>query len=748
MDSNKTNRMTVWHHIFLWPMMAAFAGAGMVSLGVAGLNAFSHPSATLWMGILCQLILFCSLVGLAVQRRFFQSATSWIILLLIVTIGLRAFFLVQFPDYRLLGDHKYLYDFAEQLARGGMTQANLAALNHNYDWASFLSRSLALPFPLSLLFPAHHLLVYHIALLVLAAGSLLCLGYLSYRLLPLRASRLALALYAAAPLRLWEVLGYPVDPLREFILLFGLVLLFRLFHSRGRMPVRIVTACGLALVMFLGHLQQGIDVFLMASLVFMGIGTLVLVAYELNQSSIGQDLERRAFFNRSSQRPRRDNDYSAGGGEEKSSLCALRASVQTLPLGSSNAWLGDGVRQTWWRGPVLYLLISAAIYLVSARVYDHWQDRMDIRGWRQSLGSTAYIATGFNLNKLGEFEPHIWAMAVEAPPELKKPMMLAHVWSNIAYQPVRVFATLFPVKAIKLFLVGYGSGMEQGLQASGYAGAGEFFKGMRLAYTPLFLFVVLLGGWRLLQSRLTSLWLVLVLCILPLLSCMLFVVMGEVQPRYSYYTFFALCMIAGACVASDAFPRIPRPAFSSVIRYVLLMAGLYVMLAGLAYGATRLFMADSTFLDVRPAVTRASWGSGGACDGAVPSGYRPYLRHIVLPQRSYATNDMIECELKPTRRAGGVVRMSAMLWPGDMTELQQSAFHCTVRFGGEAVYTGPLIAKPRCVTTGWITTIENGEMPPVTVEIACKAEVPLKIVKPTEVLRWGFVYIERQPKPE
>ena len=726
MDSIKRVSAMGLHRVVLWPMMAAFAGAGIVSLGVATVNAFGHPNGALWMGILCQGALFGGLVWMALQKRFLQNATSWLFLLLVVTTGLRLFLLVQFPDYRLMGDHKYLYNFAEQLARGGMTQANLAALNHNYDWASFLPRSLALPLPIGLLFPDHHLLVYHIALLVLAAGSLLCLGYLSYRLLPVRASRLALALYAAAPLRLWEVLGYPVDPLREFILLFGLVLLFRLFHNGGRMPVRIVTACGLALVMFLGHLQQGIDLFLLASLAFMGIGTLVLIFCDLN-------LGKNNTHNRN-RNLNRNLLWSAWDWVEEIGL--------RLRWGSGS---GKGVRQTWFRGSIVYLLLAAAIYLFSARAYDRWQTSVDSRGWGQSLGPAAYIATGFNLNKIGEFESHIWAMAVEAPPELKKTMMLAHVWSNIAYQPVRVFATLFPVKAIKLFMVGYGSGVEQGLQASGYGGTSEFFKGMRLAYAPLFLFVLLLGGWRLLQGRLTSLWLALLLCFLPLLSCLLFVVVGEVQPRYSYYTFFALCMIAGVCVASDAFPRIPRPAFFSVIRHVLLMAGLYVMLAGLAYGATHLFMVDSTFLDIRPAVTRASWESGGQCDGAVPAGYRPYLRHIVLPPRTYSENDSIRSELRPHRSATGVVRMSAMLWPGDMT-LQVSSFNCSVRFGGETVYTGALISKPRCITSRWIETTGSGEIPPVTVVIECKTNCPVKIEKPTVMLRWGFIFIERQSK--
>jgi hypothetical protein len=696
MDFMKTDSASGWHRVFLWPMMVAFAGAGIVSLGVASINAFGHPNGALWMGILCQGVLFCGLVGLAFQKRFFQNATTWVLLLLVVTMGLRVFLLVQFPDYRLLSDHKYLHDFAEQLARGGLTPSNLGALNLNYDWALLLPRSLVLPLPISFLFPAHHLLAYHIAMLVLAAGSLLCLGYLSYSLLPVRASRLALALYAAAPLRLWEVLGYPVDPLREFILLSGLVLLFWLFKDGVKRSVRILTVFGLALVMFLGHLQQGIDVFLMASLAFLGIGTLVLVFCELNQSSINKN------------------------------------NVHNRNL----LW------PAWFRSPIVCLLLSAAIYLLAAKTYDHWQNSMDIRGWGPSLGSTAYIATGYNLNKIGEFEPHIWATAVEAPSELKRSMMLAHVWSNIAYQPIRIFATLFPVKAIKLFLVGYGSGIEQGLQASSYAGANEWFKGMRLAYTPLFLFVLLLGGWRLLQSRLTSLWLALVLCFLPLLSCLLFVVVGEVQPRYSYYTFFALCMIAGMCVTPDAFPRLPRPVFSSLIRYGLLVAGIYVTLAGLTYGAIRLFMMDSTFLDIRPALARASWESCGSCDGVVPSGYRPYLRHIVLPPRTYSANDAIRSEISPRRPAKGVVRMSAMLWPGEMTS-RASAYHCTVRFGGETVYTGPLIAKPRCITSGWIATTGIGEMPPLTVEIVCRTDEPLHFLQPVVALRWGFVYIEQ-----
>jgi hypothetical protein len=566
------------------------------------------------------------------------------------------------------------------MARGGLTRDNLAALNHNYDWANFLPRSLVLAWPINLLFPAHHLLAYHIALLVLAAGNLLCLAYLSHRLLPMRASRLALALYAAAPLRLWEVLGYPVDPLREFILLSGLVLMWLLCRPEKPWPVKGGTALGLGGVLFLGHLQQGIDLFLLASLVFVMVVALV---------------------------------------REKGS------------------W------HTWRRGPVVYLLLAAALHLFSTRTYDHWQDRMDIRDWRHSLGPTAYIATGFNLNKIGEFDPHIWAMAVEAPSELKRTLMYAHVWSNIAYQPVRLFTLLFPVKAIKLFLIGYGSGIEQGLQAGGYAGASEWFKGMRLVYAPLFLCVVFLGGWRLLQSRLASPWQALLVCLLPLLSCLLFVVVGEVQSRYSYYTFFSLCLMAGVVVAPDAFPRTGRPSLATLAFRALGVAGLYILLAATAYGVTRVFLGDSTFLDVRRTVTQTSWESGASCDNDVPGGFRPYLRRMVLPARTYTSNDVIRSEVRTERTAQGVVRMSAMLWPGEMTEWA-SAFPCTVRFGGETVYTGPLLAKPRFLTSGWVATMENGGIPPITVEITCNSPVPLPQLRPLVALRWGFAYIESQ----
>ena len=172
--------------------------------------------------------------------------------------------------------------------------------------------------------------------------------------------------------------------------------------------------------------------------------------------------------------------------------------------------------------------------------FSSWQGRMAPSPL--SSGQAGFMARGWSFRGWGEYDGWLEIVDREAAPAVKAPLMRAYVGSQIRFQPVRVFALLLPVKAVKYFLPGFASGSEQALEAGGHFAAAEFLTGARLFYAIFLLAAVVLGCFRSggeLESRRLA-----VCLFFPGLFCLAQILGGETSPRYAFYLHFMLLGVA------------------------------------------------------------------------------------------------------------------------------------------------------------------------------------------------------------
>lgn len=344
---------------------------------------------------------------------------------------------------------------------------------------------------------------------------------------------------------------------------------------------------------------------------------------------------------------------------------------------------------------------------------------------------------------MGEYEGRFEIIDRQAPLELKRPLMRAVVLSQIVHYPARVFAILLPTKAIKLFLTGYSSGIEQGLASSGYAGASHYFKGMRLAYAPVLLVLMVIGVWRLFGVTRIPFQLAILIIFLPAVTILTTVLFGETSPRYCYYISFAMCMTAGMLMMPTTFGDVPRFNTSVLLLAFFRTAGIYCALAIMALFATRVFFRDSLIIDVCRTATLASWSPAVPPPVTdVPIVLQHYLRHVSLPARTYSEGDTILQELRiETANHNGACRIATMIWPSNLPSFQYA-----VRFGQIIAFTAPLSnASPQCVVSQPTELPQHGSIP-LVVEIVYHGHEPLRLERATNALDWGFVFVKRSNK--
>ena len=217
--------------------------------------------------------------------------------------------------------------------------------------------------------------------------------------------------------------------------------------------------------------------------------------------------------------------------------------------------------------------VALLILVPAAQVHSEWLHKHDVA--RFTSDGFGFLARGWNPVTLGEYYNRYEQLEWATPPERKDRECLALVITQIVRQPLFTLGVLPFAKIAKFHLVGYGSGLEQGLAAAGHETVAASYTGLRIFFAPLLLGLALVGVYRAYTDERDSGQLVFLVWVW-LAACLGCAVFGESQPRYSHCVHFVFALMAAAGLRQCA-PRI-EPGFRP-LRFALIS----VTVAGVAY---------------------------------------------------------------------------------------------------------------------------------------------------------------------
>lgn len=253
-------------------------------------------------------------------------------------------------------------------------------------------------------------------------------------------------------------------------------------------------------------------------------------------------------------------------------------------------------------------LASAAFYLVLVPAFFWGTTRAGFQRWsdhyneaRLGSGLASIIVHGWNDSIGGEYYSFYEQVDRLTPVENKQAAAFRIIASKVVHEPFKTLGRLMLIKMTKFHMVGYASGIEQGLDSSGYKASSLVLKTVRLVYAPVLLASALAGLLVLLRrSRLGLRWLTLVM--IPLLACLQFALLGQTSPRYSFYTQFALALLAGLAISSMGKKVTHQPFVQPLLRWALggvAVMAVYVLACLCAYGAVQCAGGRILYLDLR-----------------------------------------------------------------------------------------------------------------------------------------------------
>ena len=300
------------------------------------------------------------------------------------------------------------------------------------------------------------------------------------------------------------------------------------------------------------------------------------------------------------------------------------------------AWAGlmvwavsSGMRGRRWGGGVLGLgVLPLMLAIPLAGQYDAWLNRHDTHQLNSVL--PAFVARGWCPETKGEYCGRYEQMDRVTPWPEKKPAMFRIVLSQIRYN-TKIVCAWFPlIKTAKLFLVGYASNLEEGLQAVQSTHL-LWARGMRLAAAPIFLGLAFWGCLGLsARPRMQYRWLPIFLA--PVLTWGAYLFMGETSPRYSIFCQPFLALLGASALTGFKGERVISDDWRGVAsRGVLVLGGIVLGLALLAAGV-RLIPKHQLYANLEKGWTVENGES--VQPGVVPGTYRPFEARILLESRS------------------------------------------------------------------------------------------------------------------
>ena len=224
------------------------------------LGAVGWVSLIVYVGAFAILVFFCAQPRTAACER---KLAGWIIGL---TFLLKLVLVVTWSHLPQRSDGLYLLQFIDRWAIGG--DEILRQMSHEiYDWPLWASRAWPFLYPLRILFPTHFVFATQLFNCLLSTALLAAIYSLTHRLVtrPL----LPLAFAAVSPVFYWSVLSYGYRCQGVLLLLAALALIR--FFLCGSKPARwrtLLMSVLLGLILFLLHLQQGLDLVVIALLLF------------------------------------------------------------------------------------------------------------------------------------------------------------------------------------------------------------------------------------------------------------------------------------------------------------------------------------------------------------------------------------------------------------------------------------------------------------------------------------------------
>lgn len=241
-------------------------------------------------------------------------------------------------------------------------------------------------------------------------------------------------------------------------------------------------------------------------------------------------------------------------------------------------------RRTW-------LVLAAVVVLITGFRFalDEPLNRKFREAGRDNYYShaIAQMGIGFSPFARGEFSEYYVHLDRETPQTAKNDELIRLLLGQVRATPLDFFGTQPLIKSVKYLQAGAASGVEQSLELGGSPHAAEFFRGTRVLYTFALLGFALLGALRaraLLAHRpaLTH------LIVNMLAACIIYAWLNQVSPRYVFYFFPLLAIIASLPALrprGSAPARHPLtaliPAASFVLLYAALAGGILLLARGL-----------------------------------------------------------------------------------------------------------------------------------------------------------------------
>lgn len=328
------------------------------------------------------------------------------------------------------------------------------------------------------------------------------------------------------------------------------------------------------------------------------------------------------------------------------SLCLLlmmwQRGVHFIVMG---AWAGllvwalsSGMGGRRWGLLLLGLgILPLMLSIPAAGRYDAWLNRHDMHQLNSVL--PAFVARGWCPETKGEYCGRYEQMDRVTPWPEKKPAMFRIVLSQIRYNAKTVCGWFPLLKTAKLFLVGYASNLEEGLQAV-QSPQLPWARGMRLAAAPIFLGLAFWGCVGLsARPRLQFKWVPIFLA--PVLTWGAYLFMGETSPRYSIFCQPFLALLGASALAGFKGENGKMTCFFSsdagrgvVLRGAFVLGSIVLGLILLVVGV-RLIPDYRLYADVEKGWTRKNGESSQP--GVVPGAYRPFEARILLNPESPST---------------------------------------------------------------------------------------------------------------
>lgn len=439
------------------------------------------------------LVYFAGLILLARQLGLRTGAVEdrkFLRIFIPAVFALKLVFILTHLNFSQHADCRIFLGFVERLAAAPSWPDELTKLSVEYDYYIWVSRGFPFLHGLAWLLPEQHVVWAQVLTALWQALTILLVDRILARLMPTAGiRRIGIVLLAGIPSHWWQMLDYGHHFFITTLLAAVIFVTIKMAESK-KWAVVFVYSILFGLLQFLLALQVGVD---MLGVVF-AVVTFVLILMGQPEASDPDEGKRRKILH-----------------------------------------------------ALIYLLVAVCIWLPAKRMYFNWQSSFDEH--RLSAGTMAFMARGYNFERMGEYIGQYEQMDMATPHEEKKRAALSIVISRMGQQPLETFGLLIPAKFAKYGLLGFAGTTEQSLQEMGRSFESVLFRWFRMVQVPIYLGLMLAGVLFSVGDAERARTLVLPAFFI-LGACGVYCLLGETSPRYSVYAQPFIAILAGVGLVS------------------------------------------------------------------------------------------------------------------------------------------------------------------------------------------------------